>query len=409
MFSDKDRQRLRALAGQQTELAASTENERLYRRWQAHGNGDLNAGPMVRIELDTFEPDVLPQLMRCQDEQARAIERRLLRGTVNRELFGDDTLVPTHYQVWDRVSFTAFGLPAQRQKTEGLGYHTIPYFDELEQGLPMLKPTVCRADMEGADREAAEADALFGDLLPVRRVGFVPPISATAAVVGLMGMENMFISMMDEPERFVKMMDMLIDGYIGHFDRLSESGILRSCARDEPLYQGTYCFTDELPDGKRGAHTRDLWLYMDSQECSSVSAEMYRELVFPSFSRLMAAFGLVSYGCCEAVHALWDDCLSKIPNLRKVSVSPWCDEEMMGERLRGGKVAYLRKPTPNLIGIGETLDEEAAHAHIRKTAIAARGCRLEVIQRDVYSINKDPGKVRRFVDIIREELGNYWH
>ena len=36
-------------------------------------------------------------------------------------------------------------------------------------------------------------------------------------------------------------------------------------------------------------------------------------------------------------------CLSKLTNLRKVSSSPWCSEEYMGERLRGSKVIYHRK------------------------------------------------------------------
>ena len=65
---------------------------------------------------------------------------------------------------------------------------------------------------------------------------------------------------------------------------------------------------------------------MDSQETSGLSPRMYAEIVFPYYREVMAQFGLVSYGCCEATHAIWEDCLSKVPNLRKVSISPWCDE-----------------------------------------------------------------------------------
>ena len=408
MISDKDKSRLRALAGKQSELANDEKNRQLYARWLAHGRGDINGGPMVRIELDTFEPEILPPRMQCEGDEARVIERRLLRAMVNRELFDDDTLVPDRYQVGDRVSFVPFGLPVNRQHTGGLGFHDIPHFEDMETGLTLIKPTICKEDIAGADMEAARADELFGDLLSVQRVGSVPAMSATAHMLNLMGMENMYIAMAEEPEQFKQMLDILIDDYIAHFKRLTEAGLLRSAAREEALYQGTYCFTDELPDGKVAAKLNELWLYMDSQECSGVSANMYRELVFPSFARLMNEFGLVSYGCCEAVHALWDDCLSKVPNLRKVSVSPWCDEEMMGERLHGSNVAYLRKPTPNLIGVGAELDEQATHDHIRRTAIAARGCLLEVIQRDVYTVNSDPQKVHRYVEIIRQELDAHW-
>ena len=35
---------------------------------------------------------------------------------------------------------------------------------------------------------------------------------------------------------------------------------------------------------------------------------------------------------------------------------------------------------------------------------AARGCKLEVAQRDVYRIGKDVGKVRRYVELARRAL-----
>ena len=56
----------------------------------------------------------------------------------------------------------------------------------------------------------------------------------------------------------------------------------------------------------------------------------------------------------------------------------------------------------------ETLDEEGLREHIRKTLRAAQGCELEFTQRDVYTINHDEEKVRRFIAIIREEIANHW-
>lgn len=53
--------------------------------------------------------------------------------------------------------------------------------------------------------------------------------------------------------------------------------------------------------------------------------------------------------------------------------------------------------------MGTGLDEDGLREHIRKTLRAAKGCSLEITQRDVYSVNHSIDKVKRFVEIIREE------
>ena len=61
----------------------------------------------------------------------------------------------------------------------------------------------------------------------------------------------------------------------------------------------------------------------------------------------------------------------------------------------------MRKPSPNFLGVGSELDEQAVTESIGKTVKAARGCHLEIIQRDVYRINNTLDKVRRYVELIR--------
>lgn len=79
----------------------------------------------------------------------------------------------------------------------------------------------------------------------------------------------------------------------------------------------------------------------------------------------------------------------------------------MGERLRGRKTVYHRKPSPNFLGVGKQMDEEALRQHIRKTVQAARGCTLEITQRDVYQVSGSIEKVRCYVEILREECANF--
>jgi hypothetical protein len=147
---------------------------------------------------------------------------------------------------------------------------------------------------------------------------------------------------------------------------------------------------------------------MDSQETVGISPDMYNEFIFPYYKKISDLFGLFSYGCCEPVDPIWDRSLSKCDNLRKVSISPWCNEEFMGEKLKGSKVIYHRKPSPNFIGVGQELNEEAWRQHIIKTLKAAQGCHLEITQRDIYSLGGDINKPRRAVRIIRELIDEYW-
>ncbi|MDR1160276.1 MAG: hypothetical protein LBK69_06600, partial [Syntrophomonadaceae bacterium] len=142
--------------------------------------------------------------------------------------------------------------------------------------------------------------------------------------------------------------------------------------------------------------------HLNSQESVGISPEMFAEFIYPYYAETAAEYGLVYYGCCEPVHKTWDSCLSKLPNLRKVSISAWCDEEIMSERLKDGKIIYSRKPSPQFIGVQAAFDEGAFTAYVKKTASLLRGgCKAEFIFRDIYRLNGNLEKLRRAVDITR--------
>ena len=140
----------------------------------------------------------------------------------------------------------------------------------------------------------------------------------------------------------------------------------------------------------------------------SISPAMFGEFIFPYYKQIAQQFGLLSYGCCEPVNPIWDNYISTLPNLRKVSISPWCDEEFMGERLQGKRITFHRKPSPNFLGVSANLDEDALRAHFNKTISAAKGCNLEFSQRDVYTLSGRIENARRYVEILRECIDKNW-
>ena len=146
---------------------------------------------------------------------------------------------------------------------------------------------------------------------------------------------------------------------------------------------------------------------MDSQETIGVSPSMFKEFFFPYYQAVAENFGLLSYGCCEPVHTIWDESISRLHGLRKVAVTPWCDEEFMGEALRNMPVIYHRKPSPNFIGVGKDIQEDSFRAHIKKTIRCARGCNLEFSLTDIYSLEGNPEKPARAVSIVREMIEDW--
>lgn len=407
-ISPKDRKILRDLAKHQYEVSQSEQMKELSKLWTDH-NDCKPSRPVLTVELGTFADDVIPPLLKCEGKQAREIESRLWSNLVNHEIFKDDTVVPDHWGVSFHNYFEPFDIPVriEHSKNGNLGHHFVEVIEDLEQDFHKLKKSRFGTDMEGFQAEKDFYQDLFGDLLPVKTEPGCLYAVPTQHIVHIMSMENMLFSIYDYPELFHKMMDMITDDYLDYFRFLEENRLLLPTVKGEGLAQGTRDFTTDLPGWKeyekRPFTTKDIWGFMDSQETTGMSPEMFEEFIFPYYKKVSDQYGLLSYGCCEAVHPIWENCISKLENLRKVSISPWCDEEFMGERLRGRKTIFHRKPSPNFLGVGSVLDEDALRAHFDKTILAARGCILEFSQRDVYTISNTPDKVARYVEILREE------
>ena len=117
--------------------------------------------------------------------------------------------------------------------------------------------------------------------------------------------------------------------------------------------------------------------------------------------------GLVYYGCCEALHPIWEY-VKQVPNIKKVSISAWCDVRFMGDALRGSKIVFSRKPDPHFIGVDVELDEAAWSAYIKETLEATRGVFTEFIFRDVYTVHGNINKMKRAVELAKREIAKYF-
>ena len=415
MISNKDKDIIRRLAFRQMEQAKTEKNLMLIKEWKEHKNFN-GKKPMICLEMWGFQDEMILPLLRCEGEEARGIEYRLYNNFLNAELFYDDTPVPDYFPIRWHTRFIPFGHKRVTKHAENsagntLGYMFIYPIEDLEKDYHKLSETEYGVDKESSLKEEEQLNGLFGDILPIRRVMDCLVSVPTQDIVCMMSMENMLLFMYDYPDLFHEMMRRLSDDYISYFKWLEKDSLLSKPADCEQLYQGSFNFADELPSAlpeTRPVRTNEVWGYMDSQESAGISPKMFGDFIFPYYKRIAECFGPLSYACCEPVHAIWDDYLSKLNNIRKLSISPWCDEEFMGDRLRGRRIVYHRKPNSNYLGFGDNLDEEALKEHIKTTLKFAKGCTLEITQRDVYTINNDIPKARRFIEVIRECVDTYW-
>lgn len=416
-ISKKDRSILRELAKEQLEYANMEKNKKRIQEWYAH-NDLKGERPMVQLEMWSFHHEIIPDLLKCEGEFARNMEWQLYANFLNQKLLDDDKVTPDYYGINYDTWFRLFDIEIEEEfaeNTDGslsLGRRFKEIITDLEEDYGKMKKSKFGVDIESSMQKKIMAEELIGDILPVQMKMDCLYSVPMQMLVHFMSMETLMFSLYDYPDLFKEIMNRIAEDTLEYFKMLEKKRLILPTTTFESVGNGTWSFTHELPGWeewqKRPFTTKDVWGFMDAQETVGISPEMYEEFIFPCYKKISSQFGLLSYGCCEPVHPIWDRCISKLDNLRKVSISPWCDEHYMGERLAGSKVIYHRKPSPNYLGVGEELDEEALKKHIRYSLEAAQGCKMEITQRDVYTIHHNIKKAKRYVEIVYEEIEKYW-
>ena len=408
-ISARDRGILRERAKLQLGHARSSRNDLILRKWRAQAAGRRDSPP-VRLLFSNFRHEVITPRLRCEGAQARGIEAAILGNLVGRELFDDDTPVPPTFDMGWQTRVQPFGLTPQITRAGGahaLGFHIDPVIHDLAAEIDKLRGGSFGVDREATARRREQLENLFGDVLPVRMVMGSLPGAMTHPLVYLMGMEAYYIALYDCPDAVHEAMEMAIGVYERYFDFLENERLLLPTNGFSPLAQESFAFTDELPSDQV-TRTTQCWGFLESQETTATSAETFGRFVFPYQQRLVDRFGLLSYGCCERVDALWTDYLSTWPNLRKLSVSPFNDEPRIGGYLRGSRIVYYSKPRAEFVTRPGPLDDAAITACFKGICEAASGCLLEIAQREVGTIFGDSERGRHYVRLAREAVDAYW-
>ena len=216
-----------------------------------------------------------------------------------------------------------------------------------------------------------------------------PYLSLWDPIATWMGVENALYTLIDQPDLMHGLVRRMTDGYLSMFDQLEEQGLL---CEPQSLIHCTGAYTDELPApgyNPEKPRTKDIWMFGLAQMFSTVSPQMFKEFEVDYTSQICERFGLVYYGCCDPLDQKMNQ-VRMIPNVRKVSMSPWVNQKRGAEAI-GREFVFSRKPSPAMLAF-DTFDPEA----VRQDLLATRkicednNCPLELILKDISTVRYEP-------------------
>jgi hypothetical protein len=442
MIAEKDKNIIRELAKRAAELAALPVNREREQRIRA--NNSLRPGrPIVWIdEIPWHEMDIDNELvLQCLSPEAQAMEayfRQVLYrwNHIQADMVVEDTFyVGKAYDttldssnpysasaarpdesLWLRrwaAYGTLFGISGVRVKEETLSTnrdnHIVShhYEDQLdtEDKLEKLNPPTIIARPDIDERNLALANDVFDGIMPVKLRGHQIYYAPWDEIAMLRGVTNCYIDMACRPEFTHSIISRFTGIYVSTYEQMEAQGLLDF---NLPNLHSTPSYTEELPakdfDGK--IRFKDIWFRGMAQLFASTSPEMQDEFDLQYMRKLMERCGLAYYGCCEPLDK-FIPYLKKIPNMRKIGVSPWADVRSSAEQI-GGNYIVARKPNP--ANVGRNFDRETVEKEIAETIEACREnqCPYEFVLKDISTVNNNPGNLIEWTKTVMGVIDRYY-
>ena len=410
MLNKNDAAIVRELAARVADIAALPVQEEKRTLWRRLNARDP-ARPMVMIDQVCWnEMNVADELTpRCADPECRGYEEQFRRTLFQWNHFRVDMVVEPFVRVPKAIHNTGFGIlvledtVAMDPTSAVLGHHFHNQF-QTEADLERIQTPRISHDATETNRRLAVAHELFDGLLEVRPWGEEPYLSLWDPISTWMGVENALYALIEKPDYMHRLADRMTEGYLSMLDQLEEQGLL---CEPQSVIHCTGAYTDELPapgyDPGR-PRTRDLWMFGLAQMFSTVSPRMFKEFEVDYASRICERFGLVYYGCCDPLDGKMDE-VRMIPNVRKVSMSPWVNEDR-GAAAIGRDFVYSRKPNPAFLAF-DTFEPERVRQDLlaTRTVCEQYGCPLEIILKDISTVRYQPERLFQWAEAAMAVVG----
>ena len=403
--TEHDRDILRKLAVRKAEVAALPINREREMLWQRLNRLDP-VRPMVWInEICWHEMDVDSQLvLRTSDHFCQGLERALRRELYQWNHMPADMIVSGTIACPIVVRDSGFGIAERSRKiytSEGsVASRQFEPVIRKETDIQKIRMPELTVDRDETERRYEAMDGIFGDIMPVVRQG-IPGrwFAPWDELIRWWGVQEAMVDLIERPELVHAAMERLVSAYLCRLDQWEELNLLALNNNNARVGSGGYGCTDELPaDGfdPGNVRPRDLWGCATAQIFSDVSPPMHEEFALQYERRWLERWGLTYYGCCEPLHTKIG-ILKSVPNLRKISVSPWADLDSTVDQSEGRYVISF-KPNPSILA-EEMWNPDRAREHIREALEKTRGCAVEIIQKDISTVRLEPRRLWEWSDL----------
>ncbi|TFG67999.1 MAG: hypothetical protein E4H27_08380 [Anaerolineales bacterium] len=407
IISPQDRSTIRELAKRVADIAALPIQAERREIWKQH-NSLQPVRPMILLFPEGSFEELLPvEILTCEGEEAKRIEWALRSRIYYHEHLQDDTVIEKAWIVRKTIHNSGWGLEIKRIPSTDV--HGAWKFDPVianPADLEQLRVPDITYDENATMRELEQIQDLFGDILDVQlkgmtRIGY----DLMSQYTDWRGLEETMMDMYLQPQMLHGAIFFLEEGHHRTLAQYVDQNLLSPNNDNTYHSSGGNGYTDELPaPGFDPEHVRpcDMWCSAQAQELALVSPRQHAEFSLQYEKRLLEPFGLNGYGCCEDLTHKLDDVLT-IPNIRRISISPFADVDACAPQL-GGDYIFSWKPHPaHLVG---RFDEDRIRSYIRHTieVAQAHGCVLEMILKDTHTCEHHPERFDRWTQIAREEV-----
>jgi len=415
-LSDGDVTILRELAAQVAEIADDPIHSDKEELWT--NLNDLNASrPMVWInEICWHEMNVNDELtLRTEHTWAQEQERELRQLIYQWRHLPADMIVNDFWTCPLAIHSTDFGIiedvdlaiTDERSDIVSRQFHRqINDFDDLEK----IKMPVVTHNEEATRVRYEAMQRVFNGILPVKKMGqthiwFTP----WDYLIRWLEVDQAMLDLVMKPDLIHAAVDRLVDAWMTELDQFEEQNLLALDCNNTRIGSGGYGYASDLPGENYDAdyvRPHNMWGCSNAQIFSSVSPQMHWDFAIEHDLRWLERWGLLYYGCCEPLDTKMEQ-LRKISNLRKISVSPWCNTQKVTREI-GADYVMSRKPSPAIFAT-ETWHPELARKELVEFMDEAKevGAHVELIMKDISTVSNDPQRLWDWSQIAMEVAQEY--
>lgn len=402
----KDLRTLRDLAKRYAEVCGDPKQDFRRDQWRRH-NSLKPTRPLIYVRAFAWEE--MPE-SRCEIEDPflRTYED-LFRNRLFWDTLGDDSVFEPWVTVAPSYRCTGWGVSGERHfSSSRRGSFKVDYPLKTPDDFARLRVPLHAIDEEETENRVGRLADAVGDIIAIN-VDRAPAYRMWSGDIStdlgyLRGIENFMMDMVDNREALRCLVKLMSDGILKTHDEAEKAGDWGLSAHQNQAMP----YAEELPDpaaNANGAKRSQLWGYMAAQEFTAVSPAMHDEFLLQYQLPILKHFGLVAYGCCEDLTNKID-MLRRIPNLRRIAVSPFANVKACAEQIGRDYVVSYRPSPSDMVGYG--LAEARVRAILAKDLEACRDCHVDITLKDVETVQSDPDRVRRWVALTRQVIDGVW-